>query len=74
MKRRTQQYGQYSFTFKTRSLSVDFSRTIPQVFKFLIERLYNKGIFPYENEIFLTINEYDPGQGIMPHVDAAVRF
>jgi alkylated DNA repair dioxygenase AlkB len=74
MKRRTQQYGRYTFTFKTRTLSMDPSKCLPKIFDMIIERLVEQGIFPQNSDFFLTINEYEPGQGIMPHVDANVKL
>jgi alkylated DNA repair dioxygenase AlkB len=52
---------------------MDPSKSIPKAFDFVVERLVEQGVFPQGSDFFLTINEYDPGQGIMPHVDANVH-
>ena len=65
--RRTQQYG-YLFSFKTRQIESDLG-PLPLIFDAIIERLQPFFDSPID---YVTVNEFEPGQGIMPHVDSLV--
>lgn len=73
LKRRVQHYG-YRYDYKKRALSSeDFIGPLPRWAQVLGERLV-------EHRVFLSmpdqviVNEYEPGQGIAPHVDRESCF
>jgi alkylated DNA repair dioxygenase AlkB len=69
--RRTQQYGYiYDYTSKTASLK---TIPIPTWCDFIIQRLIERKIFRRPPDQMI-INEYQPGQGIFPHIDNINSF
>jgi len=78
--RRTQQYG-YEYDYSAvRDTNKDYyenrltvTKLIPEWLDKLCERLYEEGYFPWKPDQII-INEYKPGQGIMPHVDHEASF
>ncbi|KAI8640380.1 hypothetical protein BD408DRAFT_484212 [Parasitella parasitica] len=71
LKRRTQQYG-HLFSYRYRKV-VDKYGPLPEFAHFLVERIMENKWMP-NTPNHLLVNEYDPGQGIMPHVDAPALF
>jgi alkylated DNA repair dioxygenase AlkB len=73
LKRRVQHYGwKYDYTARR----VDKSMRLEPLPDWLIDycqRLYNDGLFPKIPDQVI-INEYQPGQGIAPHVDCVPCF
>ena len=69
MKRRTQHYG-YIFNYRHRSAAG--RREMPSFAQRLQERVMALEYGDVPNSVI--INEYEPGQGIMPHVDAPHVF
>ena len=70
LKRRVQHYG-YAYDYRNRGVSSDTQvPPIPECFNELLDKLqiYFGGQKPEQ----LIINEYTPGQGIAPHIDALV--
>ncbi|KAF9436691.1 hypothetical protein BGZ76_003225 [Entomortierella beljakovae] len=71
MKRRHQHYGGV-FSYKLRRV-VGNMEELPQMFDFLTRRLLERKIYcKCPNSVI--VNEYEAGQGIMPHVDAPKLF
>ncbi|KAG0003594.1 hypothetical protein BGZ79_000487 [Entomortierella chlamydospora] len=71
MKRRHQHYGGV-FSYRLRRVVGDM-KDLPSMFDFLTERLLDNKIYSkHPNSII--VNEYEAGQGIMPHVDAPKLF
>ncbi|TPX61110.1 hypothetical protein PhCBS80983_g01381 [Powellomyces hirtus] len=68
LRRRTQQFG-YQFSFRTRTIEKDLG-PLPPFLDGVVQRMQSCGIFPEAPPDLLLVNEYDRGQGIMPHVDA----
>ncbi|RKP11333.1 hypothetical protein BJ684DRAFT_22115 [Piptocephalis cylindrospora] len=67
LRRRTQQYG-YIFSYRLRQVTEDLGE-LPEIFKPLLERVAH--LFPSdEPPDSVIVNEYEVGQGIMPHVDS----
>jgi alkylated DNA repair dioxygenase AlkB len=46
---------------------------LPSMFGFLTQRLLERGIYS-QSPNSIIVNEYEAGQGIMPHVDAPKLF
>jgi alkylated DNA repair dioxygenase AlkB len=68
--KRTQHYG-YIFNFKSRTPRK--TKPIPQWLYFILDRLLSLQIvLSIPNQVI--INEYQPGQGILPHVDNCLQF
>ncbi|KAJ3022103.1 hypothetical protein HKX48_007036 [Thoreauomyces humboldtii] len=67
LRRRTQQFG-HVFSFVTRTLDEALG-PLPDFLNSVVERMQREEIFHGPPDLCL-INEYDVGQGIMPHVDA----
>ncbi|KAJ1344213.1 hypothetical protein BSLG_001353 [Batrachochytrium salamandrivorans] len=74
LKRRTQQYG-FLFLFRTRKIVASLA-PLPDFSQFLIDRmrLPKYGVFVDTPPNHVLINEYQVGQGIMPHVDSKDTF
>ncbi|GES90701.1 alpha-ketoglutarate-dependent dioxygenase AlkB [Rhizophagus clarus] len=75
MKRRTQHYG-YEFSYRYRKVVQNLGK-LPTFLDFLIKRFIEKKIIqPIEEEYpnMCIINEYQVGQGIMPHTDSPEIF
>ncbi|KAF9204347.1 hypothetical protein BGZ49_005399 [Haplosporangium sp. Z 27] len=71
MKRRHQHYGGV-FSYRLRKVVGDMEE-LPSMFSFLTKRLLDNKIYSKcPNSII--VNEYEAGQGIMPHVDAPKLF
>jgi alkylated DNA repair dioxygenase AlkB len=70
--RRTMQFGAL-FKYKSRRVESDIY-PIPKHFDFLFERMKQFGIFNIERCNHIVVNEYEAGQGIMPHIDAPLIF
>ncbi|CAG8542764.1 2438_t:CDS:2 [Ambispora gerdemannii] len=66
MKRRTQHYG-YVFSYRYRKILENLV-TLPQFLDFIITRCISQGIIDTPPNMCI-VNEYNPGQGIMPHTD-----
>ncbi|CAG8487029.1 15900_t:CDS:2 [Acaulospora morrowiae] len=72
--RRTQHYG-YEFSYRYRKIMRDLG-PLPDFMDFIIQRLVNQEIIRDTKDIpnMCIVNEYDAGQGIMPHTDSATLF
>ncbi|KAI9144565.1 hypothetical protein BKA69DRAFT_1055736 [Paraphysoderma sedebokerense] len=73
LKRRTQQYG-YIFSYRYRRIMSHLG-PLPEYTDYIIVRLNELNV-PSDSVSFdsLIVNEYRPGQGIMPHCDAPSIF
>ncbi|KAI9476234.1 MAG: hypothetical protein EXX96DRAFT_576315 [Benjaminiella poitrasii] len=71
LKRRTQQYG-HLFSYRYRKVMEEYG-PLPEFVGFFIDRIIENKWMPNKPN-HLLINEYNPGQGIMPHVDAPTLF
>ncbi|CAG8827838.1 30732_t:CDS:2, partial [Racocetra persica] len=73
MKRRTQHYG-YVFSYRYRKIMQNLG-PLPTFTDFIVKRFKQQKIIDFEDEPnTCIINEYEAGQGIMPHTDAAATF
>ena len=73
LKRRVQHYG-YRYDYKARSVSQnDYLGELPDWLNSLATRLVGEDIFS-EHPDQVIVNEYQPGQGIAPHVDCVPCF
>ncbi|KAI8975559.1 hypothetical protein BDF20DRAFT_879316 [Mycotypha africana] len=71
LKRRTQQYG-HLFSYRYRKVIEEYG-PLPDFSEFFVQRIMENGWMPHKPN-HLLINEYNLGQGIMPHVDAPALF
>lgn len=71
LKRRTQQYG-HLFSYRYRKVMEEYG-PLPERIDFFIDRIMKYGWMPHKPN-HLLINEYEVGQGIMPHIDAPALF
>ncbi|KAG0220474.1 hypothetical protein BGX31_010995, partial [Mortierella sp. GBA43] len=71
MKRRHQHYGGV-FSYRLRRV-VGKMEALPEMFGFLTQRLLDRKIYT-QSPNSIIVNEYEAGQGIMPHVDAPKLF
>jgi len=71
LKRRVQQYG-YFYDYKTYQISGP-APDIPAFLNPILERLVTEGYFVKKPDQMI-INEYQPGQGIAPHIDKTYCF
>ncbi|KAF9927168.1 hypothetical protein FBU30_003448 [Linnemannia zychae] len=71
MKRRHQHYGGV-FSYRLRRV-VGKMEQLPAMFDFVTERLLDRQIY-HTCPNSIIVNEYEAGQGIMPHVDAPKLF
>ncbi|CAO0790451.1 unnamed protein product [Mucor circinelloides] len=65
LKRRTQQYG-HLFSYRYRKVLEEYG-PLPGFTDFLVDRIMDNKWMPNKPN-HLLVNEYNPGQGIMPHV------
>ncbi len=73
LKRRVQHYG-YVYNYKKRQLDPSmYLGALPDWAQSLAERLYADGFAPALPDQVI-VNEYQPGQGIAPHVDCVPCF
>jgi alkylated DNA repair dioxygenase AlkB len=70
LKRRTQHYG---FTYDYSSKVLAAATPMPTWCDFIIRRLLDQEILRFTPDQMI-VNEYEPGQGIYPHVDAVDLF
>jgi alkylated DNA repair dioxygenase AlkB len=68
LKRRTQHYG-YVYNYSSKD-AARVAPPIPPWCVFVVERLMEQGVLRVRPDQ-LIVNEYEPGQGIYPHVDSA---
>ncbi|KAK3822549.1 MAG: hypothetical protein J3R72DRAFT_458980 [Linnemannia gamsii] len=71
MKRRHQHYGGV-FSYRLRRVVGNMER-LPSMFDFVTDRLLDRQIYKTSPNSII-VNEYEAGQGIMPHVDAPKLF
>ncbi|KAF9168099.1 hypothetical protein DFQ26_001556 [Actinomortierella ambigua] len=71
MKRRHQHYGG-TFSYRYRRV-VGRKQPLPDMFSFLSQRLRDDNVYDVVPNSII-VNEYEAGQGIMPHVDAPKLF
>ena len=71
-RRRVQQYG-YKYLYDRKSTSPVVTTAIPKVFSDVMTRLVERKLFPRAPDQII-VNEYQPGQGISPHVDHPRHF
>lgn len=72
LSRRVQQYGfAYDYTHPLQRPAPTVA--IPTEFAFLVRRLVERGLFDRTPDQVI-VNEYNPGQGIAPHVDQTKHF
>jgi alkylated DNA repair dioxygenase AlkB len=69
LQRRTQHYG-YKYDYHIKNKLVD-TVPIPDELQYVVERLHDKYQVRFNQ---LIVNEYEPGQGISPHIDNMVLF
>ena len=73
LKRRVQHYG-YRYDYTTRSVDPSMQLgPIPQWVQSLASKIHTDGHMPTLPDQ-LIVNEYDPGQGINPHIDSVKSF
>ncbi|MCH2546302.1 MAG: alpha-ketoglutarate-dependent dioxygenase AlkB [Alphaproteobacteria bacterium] len=73
LKRRVQHYGwKYDYTARRVDASMQLG-LLPEWLADYCQRLYNEGYFPKLPDQVI-INEYQPGQGIAPHIDCVPCF
>ncbi|XP_053399795.1 alkylated DNA repair protein alkB homolog 8-like isoform X2 [Mercenaria mercenaria] len=72
--RRVKHYG-YEFKYDINNVDPDdpLPDGIPDVYKPMLDRLLDNGVIKYYPDQ-LTVNQYQPGQGIPPHVDTTTAF
>ena len=71
LKRRTQHYG-YTYSYTAKSTAT-LAPPIPEWCSFLVDRLLEQHVLLVRPDQ-LIVNEYEPGQGIYPHVDSTSSF
>lgn len=68
--RRTQQYG-YKYNYKSRDIKLrDYLGSFPEWLDKLVDYLVDKTSISRPTQVI--INEYEPGQGIAPHIDSEI--
>lgn len=73
LRRRVQHYG-YRYDYRARSVERDmYLGVLPEWGYSLACRLHSEGIFPGIPDQ-LIVNNYEPGQGISPHIDCIPCF
>lgn len=73
LKRRVQHYG-YRYDYKARNVTPESRlEPLPEWLMLYADRLRADGFFPHLPDQ-LIINEYQPGQGIAPHIDCVPCF
>ncbi|CAO3627115.1 unnamed protein product [Mucor hiemalis] len=71
LKRRTQQYG-HLFSYRYRKVLEEYG-PLPDFCDTFVDRIMDNQWMPNKPN-HLLVNEYNPGQGIMPHIDAPALF
>ncbi|KAI8068263.1 hypothetical protein BC940DRAFT_299551 [Gongronella butleri] len=71
LKRRTQQYG-HLFSYRYRKVLEKYG-ALPSFVDSIVARIMQHHLMPNAPN-HLLVNEYKPGQGIMPHTDAPALF
>ncbi|CDH55167.1 2og-fe oxygenase [Lichtheimia corymbifera JMRC:FSU:9682] len=71
LKRRTQQYG-HLFSYRYRKVLEKYG-PLPAFTHTVVTRIMENKLMPKEPD-HLLVNEYNAGQGIMPHTDAPALF
>ncbi|KAI8081688.1 uncharacterized protein BX664DRAFT_285877 [Halteromyces radiatus] len=71
LKRRTQQYG-HLFSYRYRKVLEEYG-PLPSFIDPVVQRIMSHQLMP-ESPNHLLVNEYNEGQGIMPHIDAPALF
>ncbi|ORZ22322.1 hypothetical protein BCR42DRAFT_405939 [Absidia repens] len=71
LKRRTQQYG-HLFSYRYRKVLEEYGE-LPDFVKSIVQRIMSNQLMPIHPN-HLLVNEYNEGQGIMPHIDAPALF
>ncbi|KAI7856219.1 hypothetical protein BDC45DRAFT_437668 [Circinella umbellata] len=71
LKRRTQQYG-HLFSYRYRKVLEELG-PLPEFSRTVVERIMKNDLMP-NTPNHLLVNEYNLGQGIMPHTDAPALF
>ncbi|MEJ0062277.1 MAG: alpha-ketoglutarate-dependent dioxygenase AlkB [Alphaproteobacteria bacterium] len=73
LKRRVQHYG-YRYDYKARAVTQDlYLGPLPDWLADYAARLHRNGTFPTVPDQVI-VNEYQPGQGIAPHIDCVPCF
>lgn len=73
LRRRVQHYG-YKYDYKSRTVSPDmYLGPLPEWLETICRRLHQEGLMPKVADQVI-VNEYEPGQGISPHVDCKTCF
>jgi alkylated DNA repair dioxygenase AlkB len=73
LRRRVQHYG-YRYDYKGRQVTAEmYLGPLPDWLQPLGRELNERGLMPYAADQVI-INEYEPGQGIAPHVDCVPCF
>lgn len=73
LKRRVQHYG-WRYDYKARAVTPEsYLGSLPKWLLPYCDRLHNEGLFPQLPDQVI-INEYQPGQGIAPHIDCVPCF
>ncbi len=70
IKRRVQQYG-YEYNYKSKA--VNFLGELPNWSLSLLEKLQESNLIAQKPNQ-LIVNEYQPGQGILGHIDSILNF
>ncbi|KAI8342465.1 hypothetical protein BC941DRAFT_412862 [Chlamydoabsidia padenii] len=71
LKRRTQQYG-HLFSYRYRKVLEEYG-PLPAFVEPIVDRIMSNQLMPIAPN-HLLVNEYNEGQGIMPHIDAPALF
>ncbi len=73
LKRRVQHYG-YRYDYKAKSVTAEsWLGPLPEWLAPYCDRLHADGLFPQQPDQII-VNEYQPGQGIAPHIDCVPCF
>jgi alkylated DNA repair dioxygenase AlkB len=72
LRRRTLQFGAL-FRYKTRQVESEMT-PLPKEFEFLLKRMSEMDLYREKACNHLVVNEYQKGQGIMPHIDSEKLF
>jgi Alkylated DNA repair protein len=71
LKRRTQHYG-YKYDYNSRD-TAGYLGELPKFMDFIIERMISQRVIEMRPDQCI-VNEYEPGQGISPHIDIIKAF
>lgn len=73
LKRRVQHYG-YKYDYRSRGLTKEsYLGPLPNWLQVLAQQILTDGLIDFKPDQAI-INEYDPGQGIAPHIDCQPCF